>query len=181
MDASRFDRWTIALSRRDLAGALGLGAVAIADLAAAKNKHKHRHKHRKKVRRNAFGCVNVGGFCKTDDHCCSGICQGKKDKRTCQAHDQSTCQPGQQQPFCNPSQVTTLCTTSTSGDGICEMTTGKAPYCQDGIGCFPCRKDVDCVPLCGPQAACVRCSGCIGQAGTETACAGPSGCTFPPP
>lgn len=79
MDTDRFDHvsracWQM-LSRRHLASILGLAAV-IPTLAKAKRKRK------KKLKRNGFGCVNVGGKCRGKDAaCCSGICQGKKPKK----------------------------------------------------------------------------------------------------
>jgi hypothetical protein len=180
MDSARFDGLarsvSTLLSRRTLAGAFGLSALAIPGLAEAKKKHKHKKK--KKVKFNDFGCVNVGDFCKNSGQCCSGICQGKKGKGKCQAHDQSTCQPGQQELACGG--VTVDCTTSTGDDGICDTTTGNAGYCLTDGDCFACHKDADCVPFCGTHAACIICaSGCPETGGT--ACVGPSvdSCTFP--
>jgi hypothetical protein len=62
MDTARFDRMTrtfsTVLSRRGLAGALGVAAGTIPGLAAAK---------KKKLKKNAFGCVDVGGKCRGND------------------------------------------------------------------------------------------------------------------
>lgn len=174
MDGMRFDRWTRAVStmltRRTLAGALGLGAIGLADLADAKKKKRKRKK--KKVKRNEFGCVDVGRFCKKADQCCSGICQGKKGKKKCKAHDATTCQGGETSAECGGVDVPC---TSSSGEpnGLCFTTTGKAGYCIADGDCFPCQKDADCIPVCGPQAACVVCADCEEQSG-GTGCVGPS-------
>src|SRR4051794_8512906 len=124
MDSVRFDGLarsvSTMLSRRTLASALGLGALALPGLAEAKK--KHHHKKKKKVKFNDFGCVDVGRFCKNNDQCCSGICEGKKDKKKCQAHDESTCQAGQDSCAGSPE----LCTTSAGGPGQCVQTTGNA-------------------------------------------------------
>jgi hypothetical protein len=173
VETTCFDRLTRAVSllvsRRRLGLALGLGPLALPGLADAKKKHKHK----KKVTFNDFGCVNVGSFCKNDDQCCSGICQGKKGKKHCQAHDASTCQPGQD----SCSGLPVPCTTSAGDpDGGCTITTGNASYCEADGRCFDCAKDADCVPFCGPQAACIVCAGCVTE---KTVCVGPSACTFP--
>jgi hypothetical protein len=128
MDHQDFDRLTRAISsrfsRRTLAGLFGLSAVGLGGAAEAKKKKK-----KKKVKRNQFGCVNVGKFCKNDGQCCSGICKGKKGKKKCKRHDESTCQPGQD--FCLG--VSVPCTTTAGFNGECTTTTGKAPYCfEDG-------------------------------------------------
>jgi hypothetical protein len=177
MDRTRVDGLTRSvstmLSRRTLAGALGMGALALPGLTDAKKKHKHEKKH--KVELNDFGCVDVGTFCKNDDQCCSGVCQGKKGKGTCQSHDQSTCQPGQD--ICAGTEVD--CTTESGDRGECAITTGKSPYCETSGDCFNCAKDADCVPFCGEGAACTVCASCATE-GTQTACVGTGTtlCTF---
>jgi hypothetical protein len=153
------------LSRRAVARALGLGALALPDLAGAK---KHHHKH--KVKFNDFGCVNVGNVCTSDDQCCSGICEGKQGKKTCQAHDQSTCQAGQNIAFCGGSADGDCVDSSGTPGGDCFTTTGNAGICAQGGGCFICTKDVDCQAVFGPGAACATCPTCAeeheGNAGT---------------
>jgi hypothetical protein len=184
MDVVRFDALTRTLgagaSRRGILGgvlaALGLGALAPADGAAKK-------KNTKKAKKNAFGCLNVGQQCRGKDRkCCSGICQGKKpklgkrDRSKCVAHDESTCQPGQQAQECGGA-IGVLCTTTAGQPGQCSTTTGNAPYCFADGDCFPCKRDSDCEGVCGPQAACIQCATtCSGTGGT--ACFGPSACTF---
>jgi hypothetical protein len=155
MDATGFDRLTRTLahglSRRGLAGALGLVVAAIPGLAAAKKRRK------KKLKKNQFGCVDVGKACRGKDSvCCSGICQGKKpkkgkkDKSTCAAHDVLDCAPGANS--CDLGEIP--CGTN----GVCLQTTGKASFCGTQVGeCAVCRKDTDCEAVFGPGAACVVC------------------------
>jgi hypothetical protein len=124
-------------------------------------------KRKKKIKRNAFGCVNVGGKCRGKNAvCCSGICQGKKpkkgerDKSRCVAHDQTSCQAGQTTNACGG--VNVLCTTSTGEPGgACLTTTGGAGYCAASIDCptqaINCTNDADCRERCGPRAGCVLC------------------------
>jgi hypothetical protein len=162
MDSDRFDGLTRSvstlLSRRTLAGGLGLGMVALPNLSEAKHKHKHKHKKKKKVKHNDFGCVNVGSFCKNADQCCSGICQGKKDKKKCQAHDTGGCQPGSATLGCGGDKVD--CTTSAGSAGLCGTTTGNAGYCFNAVAIGPpCSKDADCQAETGSStAACIVCA-----------------------
>jgi hypothetical protein len=176
---SRLDALTRAvssvLSRRGLAGALGLGLLAPAAVVDARKKHKHKKKQKAKF--NDFGCVDVGDFCKNDGQCCSGICEGKK----CQAHDVNGCQTGQRETFCGGG-ADSRCTSADGSGGFCDTTTGNAGYCARTVTCAVCKKDADCVPFCGPRAACLPCPGepCIGF-GVSTACASTAGdCNFPP-
>jgi hypothetical protein len=169
MDHNRFDRITLALasglSRRTLAAVAGLGALGAAGVVDAKKKKK------KKVKKNEFGCVDVGKYCKNAGQCCSGICQGKKGKKKCKAHDASTCANGQKEVFCGGGSAVT-CKTASGAEGLCNTTTGKAGYCTGGPGtCVPCKKDADCISTCGTGAACVPCDGCTGSNGF--ACVGP--------
>lgn len=172
-----------AMSRRGfmggLATVLSLAPVPVSGTDAKKRKKR---KNKKKIKRNAFGCVNVGGFCENAGQCCSSICEGKKGKKSCQAHDTSTCQPGQQEAFCGGAEDVN-CPTLDGAEGFCEVTTGNAPYCFGDGACFPCSKDADCVPFCGPGAACLACGGCLEENGAQTLCAAPvnSACTFPSP
>lgn len=169
MDTERFDRLTRAistvLSRRTLAGVLGLSALGLPSLAAAKK----RKKKKKKAKKNEFGCVDTGKFCKNNGQCCSGICEGKKDKKKCKPHDQSTCQNGQREGFCGGVDV--LCQTAGGQEGVCDTTTGKAGYCTGGGTCFACAKDADCIAQCGAKAACIQCTGCPET--NSLACVGP--------
>jgi hypothetical protein len=162
----------MAVSRR---AAVGVAALALPVFADAKNKRKKREK--KKVKRNDFGCVNVGQFCKTDGQCCSGRCEGKKDKKKCKAHDAGNCQSDDDS--CIVESVECL---NGAIAGGCFRTTGQASYCAFDGDCFPCEKDADCVPFCGAAAACVVCELECGGIPGGTAClsAGEDRCTFPP-
>jgi hypothetical protein len=143
---------------------LALGIVGRPDPASAKKKRKRK----KKVKFNDFGCVNVGSFCKTSEHCCSGICEGKQDKKTCRAHDTGGCTLDRTLCF-NPTIA--LC----GPMAVCTTTTGNAPFCADAAAagyrdafCQVCSKDEDCVALgfgAGSACAILR---------TEGAC--PEGC-----
>jgi hypothetical protein len=184
MDATCFDRLTravsAALTRRRVVGGLGLSALSLASRADARHKHKHKkHKHKKKITRNAFGCVNVGGFCKHSDQCCSGICEGKKDKKTCKAHDQSTCEPGQSRLACG-GDTDVACMTAAGTDGACLTTTGQGEFCAGFAECFACQSDADCRVICDTAAACAVCLGCVdptkGNVGTLCAFVDVSGC-----
>jgi hypothetical protein len=174
VDTARFDALTRAvsavLSRRTLAGVLGLGALTLPSLADAKKKKRKRKK--KKIKRNDFGCVNVGSFCKNGGQCCSGICQGKKGKKKCKAHDQSTCQAGQTTEECGGTQNVECTTSSGVTEATCFTTTGNAGYCGATGICVACSTDLDCVVVCGPEAACIPCTACEEDSGT--ACVGVS-------
>jgi hypothetical protein len=200
MDAARFDRLTRSLSawssRRRLlhlaAASVGLGLTTSPLVVGTRAK-------KKKLKKNAFGCVNVGNKCRgKNGQCCSGVCKGdkpkkdEKDKSECKAHDTgSGCVAGQQSEFCAFGGLVKMglgseggpqCTTSAGLPGECETTTGNAPYCvADGL-CFACHKDADCQSssVCGPGAACIRCVGCEEEGGT--ACVAPSknACGLPP-
>jgi hypothetical protein len=171
MDASQFDRWTLALSdsvsRRQTIVAMLLGGsimVRGSEQAAAKKKKRKN----KKINRNAFGCVNVGNVCKNSGQCCSGICEGKQGKKKCRAHDTGGCKPGHSESSCGGTDVT--CTTATGFPfGACSTTSGKAGYCAGDIACAQCSRDVDCQAELGPLAACVICADCA----EGTACATP--------
>jgi hypothetical protein len=167
MDTHHFDHLmltlSLVLSRRGLTGALGLATIGLPSLADAKKKKR---KKSKKIKRNAFGCVDVGGFCKNSGQCCSGLCQGKKGKKRCQAHDGSTCQASDD--LCLDEKVG--CVTTAGEQGVCVRTTGNASYCEADVVCFPCGQDTDCQPICGAAAACIRCKLCPDEGGT--ACGG---------
>lgn len=184
MNDGTFDRLTSRLSRlvsrRATVG--GLAALLAPSLGDARKKRRRKRKkpHKKgKVVFNAFGCVDVGQFCQTNDQCCSGICQGKKGKKTCQAHDQSTCLAGQSDGFCSGLVGEVGCVTNTADDGVCLTTTGNAPYCAISGGCFPCATDADCVPYCGAEAACIICpANCADAEGTMCAAPISGACAF---
>jgi hypothetical protein len=180
VDATRFDNLTRALDRRlarraVLAGTGGLAALltraGLDGAAAKKGKNK-----KKPLKLNEYGCVNVGGRCRGKDSvCCSGICEGKRpkkvkrDKSRCVAHNTGGCPAGQRVPFCGGTTLVHCTITSGVGtfSGVCDTTTGNAPYCTGDGECFPCKKDTDCVPVCGEGAACAKCpTGCAATGGT---------------
>ena len=169
MNVARFDRLTRMVldvsSRRGLLRTLavgsGLAVVRAPGTLPAKGKNK-----KQKLKRNEFGCVNIGGACRgRDSVCCSGICDGKKpkrgekDKSKCVVHHQGVCTAAHRActddvpPVpCNPDRP----------KAFCFRTTGRAGYCGDDVipGCIPCRKDADCVSQVGQGGACVVCSSC---------------------
>jgi hypothetical protein len=162
-------------SRRDLlrgltSAGLALGIVGRPEPGAAKKKRK------KKIKRNRFGCVNVGSFCKHAGQCCSGICKGREpgDKTLCRAHDTSTCAG---QDGCVGEVV--ACTTTEETPGTCAVTTGNASYCSTGATCVDCAKDAECVSRCGEGAACIICAECA-MLGIATACASRSAAVCTP-
>ena len=113
---------TSALSRRDvlrgLAGTgIGLGIARWSAPADARKKRKRRKKA-KKAKPNAYDCLDVGDPCKNADHCCSGICQGKKGKKKCQAHGMGTCD--QEGPG--------YCTTPNPALGLCNNRQQQSDY-----------------------------------------------------
>jgi hypothetical protein len=174
MDQHRFDSLTRALTSvpsrrtllRGLAGlGLGLGVARLPRVATARKKRKQKPKF------NAFGCVNVGDFCQTADQCCSGICQGKKGKRRCKAHDTGGCSAGLTPAAACGGTEDVACTTSHGQPGKCATTTGNAGYCVaelHGYSNFSCKTDRDCYVesggFLGPDVACVLCPD--GEGGT---------------
>jgi hypothetical protein len=194
MDGARLDALARSLSdtrsrRATLVAVLGGVGPLLGLPGEAAGKKGQKKSKRKPLRRNEFGCVNVGGRCQGNDaNCCSGICTGKKpkkgekDKSTCVAHDQSSCLPGQTSAGCSSLSEplsSVPCTTSTGRTGQCNTTTGNAGYCVFGGLCIPCTKDADCISFCGPQAACTQCFRACAQQGLTTQCTGPDECTFP--
>ncbi|MGH2614514.1 MAG: hypothetical protein ACRDJC_04695 [Thermomicrobiales bacterium] len=185
MIASRFETLIRALTDRPIARRAltrGLaGAAMAAGLARWSGEDLHARKRRKRKTRNkplenAFGCRNVGVVCTSANQCCSGLCAGKRgkkgksSKKTCRAHDASDCRIDQD----SCSGTNFACITSTGEEGFCHVTTGNASYCaNDGIE-FPCTKDEECNPFCGPLAACNVCN--IPGEAPEQFCGGSSGC-----
>jgi hypothetical protein len=167
MDDSHFDRWARALSdptsRRQTIVAALLGGLALlrgGHEAVAKKKRRKK----KKIKKNDFGCVNVGGFCKNSNQCCSGLCQGKKGTKKCKAHDTRGCTG--EQDACVEDFGTGCPEVPTAS---CFRTTGDAGFCgffEAGV-CMACTKDADCLVAAGPVTACVVCPAC---AATNTAC-----------
>jgi hypothetical protein len=112
-----------------LGGALALagGGLGVAN-ADGRKKHKNKRKRDKRPKPNAFGCLDVGAACKRSEQCCSGICEGKKGKRKCAAHDTSVCN---------------------ADSDIC------GDFTTPSILCRECSQDIDCEEEFGLGAACV--------------------------
>jgi hypothetical protein len=163
-------RRTVARGLTGLLAAAGL-AWAGGDGQAAKRRGKTRKRRQAPI--NEFGCRNVGVGCTNASQCCSGVCSGKRGKKRCQAHDTGGCELAQD----SCSGTNFACTTTTGNPGFCHVTTGNAPYCAlDGVDA-ECTKDADCVPFCGPLAACAVCAE-PGQAPFRF-CASPDSCLPP--
>jgi hypothetical protein len=168
LNLHRFEDLTRSLSgvpsRRNLlgglvAGVLGLGATPFSDLAAAKKKRK-RKKKEKKAKPNAFGCLEVGDPCQSEEQCCSGICDGKKGKNQCRAHDTGTC--NQEGPILVPCNNQSNCG--------CFGTTASSFVCAELFPpseCAACQRDADCLALgFPPGSACAP----FGECKVGTAC-----------
>jgi hypothetical protein len=160
VDVTRFlvlARWmTAGPSRREvlrgLAGAgIGLGVARLPDLASAK----------KKTKPNAFGCLEVGDPCQSEEQCCSGICDGKKGKRKCRAHGAGTCRQDLTGLCSDPP---TLATCNDSETCFCLRTTANSNFCAE-LGqklCTDCQKDADCEALGLPSgSACLPTEGAL--------------------
>jgi hypothetical protein len=101
VDTDRFDRLSRAISslltRRNLAGVLGLGIVALPGLIDARKKRKHK----KKVKKNKFGCVDGANVPCTSADGLDGTCftrTGKSAFCLTNAH----CVPCQKDADCVP-------------------------------------------------------------------------------
>jgi hypothetical protein len=195
MNERRFDEWTRGVmtertSRRlgvlGLAsGAVGLLAERLPDVASAKKRKK---KRKKKLKKNEFGCVDVGGKCRgSDGACCSGVCQGKKpkkgkkDKSVCVDHNVGGCTLDRDICVTGDGQESACGTAA-----VCAQTTGKAAFCasQENVDCRICSTDRDCEAQGFPiGSACIILTGgeCVGEdndcngvsGSSGTACAGP--------
>jgi hypothetical protein len=182
MDGSQFDDIMRALSasrRTFFSAALVIGMGRLGPFQAkAKKKHKHRHKKRKpKATPNEFGCLEVGAPCTSEEQCCSGVCDGKKGKKQCQAHGAGTCeQEGQHYcaavtvPYCNNS-ISCVCGRTTAGSNFC----GTVLPPSD---CADCQRDADCEALgfpvgsvCAPWSS----GNCVGICDTGMVCLAPCG------
>lgn len=160
MDANQFDHAVRAIEsgvpRRRVLGSFFAASLAaplsgFASSSGAEAKRKNRRKHRKKIKRNSFGCVNVGQKCYgKSEICCSGICEGKGKTSTCAGHNALTC-------TLSPDTCSESVTCGSGGH--CFGTTGNAPFCGKQFTCFckTCAKDADCETTHGAGAACVQC------------------------
>jgi hypothetical protein len=170
-------------SRRDVlrglvAAGLGLSIARLPDVADAKPKRKKKKaKPKPAPKPNEYGCLDVGDPCQNVEQCCSGICAGKKGKKRCRAHDTGNCRAGQSIGFCGGENAG-CAIGSGNPTGVCGTTTGNAGYCVGGGDCFPCTKDAECRPFCGPGASCVRCERCTETGGAMCASPGVHTCVF---
>lgn len=193
MEAQRFARLSRVLtsipSRRDiligLSGAgVALGLARRPEDAGAKKKRKNKKKT-KKAKPNRFGCLEAGDPCKNVDQCCSGICEGKKGRRTCRARNVGTCTPDMPGFCLAPNPVLMSCNNrpgcacfrTTAGSNSCLDTSGTTDFCAD------CRKDTDCLALGFPAgSACipVTAGNCSGNCESGMACFPPCAAVEPP-
>lgn len=184
MDGSQFDKLirSLAGSRRAmLSGTLALAAGwRGASRVESKKKRKHRNKATK-PKPNAFGCLEVGDSCKNADQCCSGVCEGKKGKKRCLAHDTGTCrQDGL--GICTADSATPFACNN-SEECVCFHTTAGSNFCADlaSFGqefCADCQQDADCQALGFPRgSACIPFSdgACAGKCENGMACLAPCG------
>ena len=177
LDANQFDRAVrdieSGVQRRRVLGSFFAASLAapLFGFAASSSIDAKRRKNRKKLKRNSFGCVNVGQKCYgKSEACCSGICEGKGKQSKCAAHDQLGCDATSgtcdEDVKCGVQGVTE--------EGRCYTTTGNAAFCGQVNRCFckTCTKDADCVASHGAGAACVQCFDDCTQVGviSGTAC-----------
>lgn len=176
MDSTSFDalvrRFSVSTARRTILGTMGaLGMAGAFSRTPWRAAEANRKKRRQKPKKNRFGCIDVGKKCYgKSNQCCSGICEGKKKKSRCVAHNVGACAAGD-----NSCPAFVEC----GVDGECFRTTGKASFCglQATCDCHPCKKDKDCESEFGPGAACIVCtSDCIDVNGSKkgTACVPPA-------
>lgn len=144
-----------------------LAALHTLDTSEARKARKRKAK-KSKLKRNAFGCVDVGGRCQgKGGNCCSGLCEGKKPKKgkndvsVCVDHDDAgvcfadsdTCTVGRAVP-CNLDNLSCSCVLTTGNAGFCgDFTEGAEALCR------VCTTDTDCQADLGPGAACVLLGG----------------------
>jgi hypothetical protein len=150
---------------------------------------KRGRKAKQKIRRNEFGCVSVGSFCRNDAQCCTGLCDGKKGKRRCSGHGAGTCNQEAEGVCQSLNPISTAC--NNRADCACFRTTGDSSVCAElfcvrpGCSeCAVCRSDADCVALgLPPGAACAAVAEglCAGVCETGMACLLPCGLEPPPP
>jgi hypothetical protein len=173
-------------SRRDvLRGLTGVGLGLSTWLwpqePAAKGKRKRKDKN-KKAKPNAFGCLSVKKTCKNPEQCCSGICEGKKGKRTCRAHDTGSCDQDVAGVCQSGTPINTAC--NNRADCHCFRSTGGSNVCSTGMACADCQRDADCIALgFPPGTACapVSAGACAGNCPDGMACVAPCSPEPPPP
>lgn len=162
MEANRFDAITRLLdhpatSRRALCG-LSLSPLAwlVTTLPGNNAEARRNRKHKlKNPKPNAFGCLEVGNPCRTAKQCCSGVCKGKKGKRTCRAHGVGTCTQDQLD-WCAVESLAEehLALASCNGrQGLCIHTTTASNACVNFHVCADCKRDADCEAMGAPAGS----------------------------
>ena len=147
---------------RGLAGAgLGLAFGRFPDLAAAK-KRKPRRKKRKPAKPNEYGCLEVRDACRSAGQCCSGICKGKKGKKTCRAHDTGTCKQDGALVPCN-NRTDCGCFRTTAGSDVCAELFPPSE-------CAACQRDADCLALGFPPGTACAPGPCEGSLACMVPC-----------
>ena len=84
MDGLQFDTIVRSFteSRRSLLGTALAATAGWLGVAAADARKKRKHKKRKpKAKPNEYGCLEVDDPCKRESDCCSGICEGKRERK----------------------------------------------------------------------------------------------------
>jgi hypothetical protein len=159
MDVERFDHWTRTISahltRRTLAGALGLGALAVPGLTAAKKKRKH-----KKTCKHCGPCRSCKkGTCKpkadgtacSGGSCCSGVCSTEKQEVGSDCDQDSDCCSDYCRTSTFADDPVNTCAANCRGkactteDGCCRgfsCASGRCGGCKD-FGA-PCASDAEC-------------------------------------
>jgi hypothetical protein len=92
----------------------------------------------------------VGDPCKNADQCCSGICEGKKGKKKCRAHDVGSCDQSRPGYRAEANPYLAACN---NGKGVCFRTTAGSNVCANDFICADCRRDADCEALGSPDGA----------------------------
>jgi hypothetical protein len=168
---------------RGLSGlGIGLGVPGLPELAGAKKRSNK--KKPKKPKPNSYGCLEVGAPCKNASQCCAGICEGKKGKKRCRAHDTGTCDQ-RLSGLCSPTPTIAPC--NNSGTCFCLRSTANSNVCAQ-LGqrvCSSCKTDADCEALgLPPGTACFPTSGFLCATDcpeTGMACLPPCGVEIPEP
>jgi hypothetical protein len=189
MNSSPFDNLIRSLtqSRRSLFGgalAAVTGFVVKPD-ADAKKKRKRKGRKQKAAEPNAFGCIDVGDPCQTAAQCCTGICQGKKGRKTCRAHHTGTCQQGGEGHCTDPDPARLAC--NGTSDCACVRTTAGSDACvadaPSGIDyCTDCVTDSDCEEIGYPEGSvCLPLHEgyCVSTCPNQRACFPPCGSEWP--
>jgi hypothetical protein len=166
--------------RHVLRGLAGTGLVlGIARWPAPADARTRRQ--RTKATPNACACLGVGQTCQHAAYCCSGICEGETDERTCRAHGTGTCD--QDGPGLCSTPVPGLIPCNDRDDCACIRTTAGSNFCYDAgaetsSDCADCQADADCAALgFPPGSACVPFSDgvCAGSCASGMACMVPCG------